>query len=342
MSKGLRISLIMMGLFFILLGIFLNFQLYTSLTGGSPLHKYSYGAIGVGLDVSKVICLILGAFLIQQATGTFVVAGIVSLVFYLALSLISWAAGWGFTLVVTQHYENQAFQQSTQRQAVQADVDDAITEVKRFSPYADPTEAKEAQSKQAELQAQLDTLWASSALNSRGRRTGQSVRSQLGGFCPGTSWYHKRYCSQIQALESKIQENKTLMGNHAAYLAAVKHKNAMIKGLGEIESSGSVNHGSYMHPLFIGMGAIFETEPQSVKYRLLLLTSAMIELLGGLFFVMGILLKRKQKYSISEIVAMETQKHQMLTALGVNVIDLEKTEYTKLDVNDPKTSLHTQ
>lgn len=75
MSKGLRISLIGMGLFFILLGIFLNFQLYTSLAGDSSLYKYSYGAIGIGLDVSKVICLILGAFLIKEAASTLIFAG---------------------------------------------------------------------------------------------------------------------------------------------------------------------------------------------------------------------------------------------------------------------------
>jgi len=340
MNKGLRISLISMGLFFIVLGIFLNFQLYTSLAGDSQLHKYSYGAIGMGLDISKVICLVLGAFLIQQAAGTFIVAGIVSLTFYLALSLISWAAGWGFTLVVTQDYENEAYQKNAQVQAAQISIDEALAEVNRLSPYARSAAVIEAQSTFSELQTQIDVLWAAPAINSRGHRTGQSVYSQLGGACPGTSWYHRQYCPKIQALESQLTENQTVVDNHAAYLAAVEHKNAMIKSLAGLEIVG-INPDSYMHPLFIGMGALIGSPAKLVKYRLLLVTSAMIELLGSLFFVVGLLLKG-QTYSVTEIAAMEKQKEQMLEALGVKVIDIGKTEYSQIGVSDPKTSLHTR
>lgn len=308
MSQGLRLSLIGMGLFFILLGIFLNFQLYTSFAGNSPLYKYSYGAIGVGLDVSKVICLILGAFLIRQTASALIIAGFVSLAFYLVLSLISWAAGWGFTLVVTQEYEKQAFQQNIQVQAAQASVDDAIAEVKRLSQYANPPNI--AQEKAEYLQNQLDTLWASPATNSLGQRTGRSVNSILGGTCSSNSWYHRKYCPQIQTIRSQMAQHQTVLKNHAAYLAAIRHKNAMIKELSQMNPA-NINTDSYMHPLFIGMAALFGTTPQLVKYRLLLLTSAMIEMLGGLFFVIGILLK-EQIYTMTEMMAMEKQKYKWL------------------------------
>jgi hypothetical protein len=328
MGKGLRLSLIAMGLFFILLGFFLNFQLYTSLAGDYPLYKYSYGAIGIGLDISKIICLILGAFLIKQAIGIFTVAGFVSLAFYIILALISWAAGWGFTLVVTQNYENQAFQRSAQARAVQAGIDDANAEVRRLSQYANSSMVYEGQSKMSQLQTQLDKLWAAPARNSLGQHTGKTIRSQLGGVCPGTSWYHKKYCPKIQSLESQMAKHETIIDNHATYLSAIEHKNAMIKNLGNMDLA-AINPESVMHPLFIGMGTIFGIPPQMVKYRLLLLTSAMIELLGSLFFVIGLLIK-KQTYSIAEIVVMEKQKQQMLAELGVDVIDLGKNEYIKL------------
>jgi hypothetical protein len=342
MSQGLRISLIGMGLFFILLGIFLNFQLYTSFAGNSPLYKYSYGAIGIGLDVSKVICLILGAFLIRQADSPLIIAGFVSLAFYLVLSLISWAAGWGFTLVVTQGYEKKAFQQNIQVQAAQASVDDAIAEVKRLSQYANPPNIAQAQAEQ--LQNKLDVLWASSATNSLGQRTGRSVNSILGGTCPGNSWYHRKYCPQIQNIQSKMAQHQTVLKNHASYLAAIKHKNAMMKELGQMNPA-NINTGSYMHPLFIGMAVLFGTTPQLVKYRLLLLTSAMIEMLGGLFFVIGILLK-EQIYTMKEMMAMEKQKYKWLDnwetmekqreqflshlPVGVRVLD-KKTDSLKLN-----------
>ncbi len=342
MNKGLRISLIGMGLFFILLGIFLNFQLYTSFATNSPLYKYSYGVIGIGLDVSKVICLILGTFLIKQSNNTLIIAGFIALTFYLILSLISWAAGWGFTLVVNQMYESNAFQKTIQVQASQAMVDDAVAEIKRLSQYADSTTVAKAQSKVDELQTQLDQLWASPARNSLGQRINKTVKSRL-GTCPGGSWYHKKYCPQIQRFQSKIMQYETTINNHTAYLAAIKHKNTMVKELGSMNLNG-LNPDSYMHPLFVGMSAIFNTSPQLVKYRLLLLTSAMIELLGSLFFVIGLFLKgeaftiaemmtmEKQKHKmLSEWGMMEKQRHQLLEQLGVDVKELVNTDFPKLD-----------
>jgi hypothetical protein len=342
MSQGLRISLIGMGLFFILLGLFLNFQLYTSFAGDSPVYKYSYGAIGVGLDVSKVICLILGAFLIRQADSPLIIAGFFSLAFYLVLSLISWAAGWGFTLVVTQEYEKQAFQQNSLVQAAQASVDDAIAEVKRLSQYAIPPNIAQAQAE--ELQNKLDVLWASPATNSLGHRTGRSVNSILGATCPGNSWYHRKYCPQIQNIQSKIAPHQTVLKNHVSYLAAIKHKNAMMKELSQMNPA-NINTASYMHPLFIGMAVLFGSTAELVKYRLLLLTSAMIEMLGGLFFVIGILLK-EQIYTMKDMMAMEKQKYKWLDnwetmekqrkqflsnlPVGIHVLD-KKTDSLKLN-----------
>lgn len=335
MSKGLQVSLIGMGLFFILLGIFLNFQLYTSLTDDSSLHKYSYGFIGIGLDISKVICLLLGAYLLRQVAGALILAGFVSIAFYFVLSLISWAAGWGFTLVVTQNYENQAFQRNRQVQAAQVSIEDANTEVKRLSQYANSAMVNQSQLQLSEIQAQIDAIWASPAKNSLNQRTGKTVQAQLGGVCPGTTWYHRKYCPQIQSLDSQIKENQTIVDNYTTYLAAVKHKNAMIKELGNMELTG-VNPNSYMHPLFIGMGTIFNASPQLVKYRLLLLTSLMIELLGSLFFVIGLLLKG-QAYTMTDILAMEKQKQQLLTDLGVKIIDVKRSEYSKLPLSYSET-----
>jgi cell division protein FtsB len=333
MGKGLRTSLIGMGLFFICLGIFLNFQLYTSLAGNGALYEYSYGVIGIGLDVSKIICLILGTYLIKEGTSTFIIAGFVSLAFYIILSAISWAAGWGFTLIVTQNFESKAFQQNSQIRALEASVEDANNQVKRLSRYADETVVNQAQSQINAIKLEVNTLWDAPATNSLGQRTGNTVRSQLGGVCPGATWYHKKYCPQILATQAKTQPYQDIIDNHTAYLSAVKHKNNMLKELGNAEYGG-MNPNSYMHPLFIGMATLLDTPAQLVKYRLLLLTSAMIELLGGLFFVIGLILKNKQSYSIEEIVAIEQQKHKLLADLGVNVIELGKNEYTKIGNNN--------
>ncbi|EDN68185.1 hypothetical protein BGP_5390 [Beggiatoa sp. PS] len=171
----------------------------------------------------------------------------------------------------------------------------------------------------------------SSCKNSLGQRTGQTVQSKLRGTCPGTTWYHRQYCPQIQAIESKIVAHKTTIDKYSSYLAAVEHKNSMIKELGEMDLS-TITPESYMHPLFIGMGTLLNTSPQLVKYRLLLLTSAMIELLGSLFFFVGLLLKG-ENYSIEDIKAMEKQKHQLLEDLGIKVIE---GEYVKVGIGEFK------
>jgi hypothetical protein len=145
-------------------------------------------------------------------------------------------------------------------------------------------------------------------------------------------------------MQSQIAQHQTVQKNHASYIAAIKHKNAIIKELSQINSA-NINTDSYIHPLFIGMAALFGTTPLLVKYRLLLLTSAMIEMLGGLFFVIGILLK-EQIYTMTDMMAMEKQKYKWLAnwetmekqreqllshlPIGVHVLD-KKTDSLKLN-----------
>lgn len=157
MSNGLRSMLIGMGLFFICLGIFLNFQLYTSLAGESTLHKTSYGLIGIGLDISKVLCLSLGVFLIALKYTASIIAGIVSLAFWLVLSAISLSAGWGFSLVVSQDYENHALMNSSQLQSARAGVENAQAKWDNASQYANVNSAA-LTSKREALEGQLHAL----------------------------------------------------------------------------------------------------------------------------------------------------------------------------------------
>ena len=53
------------------------------------------------------------------------------------------------------------------------------------------------------IQADLDKFWNQTAYNMNGKSTGATVRKMLGGTCPGSSYYHKKYCPQLRALERK-------------------------------------------------------------------------------------------------------------------------------------------
>ena len=157
MGNGLRSMLIAMGLFFILLGIFLNFQLYTSLASDSTLYKVSYGLIGVGLDISKVLCLTLGVFLISLKFTGGIIAGIVSLAFWLVLSAISLSAGWGFSLVVSQDYESKALMGSSQLQSAKASIESAQAKLDSASQYAS-VDINAVIAKTESLQVQINDL----------------------------------------------------------------------------------------------------------------------------------------------------------------------------------------
>ena len=136
MTNVMRSFLIGMGLFFIILGIFLNIQLYTSLAGDSTLYKTSYGLIGIGLDISKVLCLTLGVFLVAHGSNSAITAGIISLIFWLVLSAISLSASWGFSLVVAKQYEDKALVKSDKFITAKENVRNAQEKLDSASQYA--------------------------------------------------------------------------------------------------------------------------------------------------------------------------------------------------------------
>lgn len=53
------------------------------------------------------------------------------------------------------------------------------------------------------IQSDLDKFWNQTAYNMNGKSTGATVRQMLGGTCPGSSYYHNKYCPQLRALEGK-------------------------------------------------------------------------------------------------------------------------------------------
>lgn len=304
MSNSMRAFLIGMGLFFILLGIFLNFQLYTSLAGDSTLYKASYGLIGIGLDISKVLCLTLGVFLIAQGLTSTITAGIISLAFWLVLSAISLAAGWGFSLVVAQNYESQALMNSAQLQSAKATVENAQAKLDSASQYAG-ADITALTTRQQALENSLTAL--------------ENTLDK----CPANYFTN---CitptkAKIASVKSELTPLLAKINGYQSYQAAITHKETVTKQLAGISIS-SVNAESYMHPLFIGLAQIFNSDANTAKYRLLLVTFTAIELLGTLFFAIGAMFSGKREFTLNDLRAMEIQQQELKKTLGNNAVPL--------------------
>ena len=104
-SVAIRPLLIATGLFFTCLDIFFNLQLFASMAV-SWLHKLSFGVVGLLLDVSKILFLAVGTQLIFNLKIRNVIAGLISLVFWLALAIVSLIAGYGYLITTTTGYQN--------------------------------------------------------------------------------------------------------------------------------------------------------------------------------------------------------------------------------------------
>ena len=301
MSKGLRVSLVGMGLFFICLGIFMNFQLYSSLGGDSTLYKTSYELIGVGLDVSKILCLSLGVFLIGLGTTSTIIVGIVSLAFWLVLSCISLSAGWGFSLIVAQQYENKGMQNSVQLKSAQASVESAQARLDSASQYASVDIAALTTRKES-LENALTTL--DNALNK----------------CP-EGWIQKCInptMAKIETVNSELEQIATQLSGHQSYLSALTYKENAVKQLANLDVS-QLNTNSYIHPLFLGLAEIFDTDAEIAKYRLLLVTFIAIEWLGTLFFAIGVLFDSKREFTLADLEALEKKRDDLKRVYGYQI-----------------------
>ena len=301
MGKGLRVTLVGMGLFFVILGISLNFQLYISLAGDSTLYKTSYGLIGIGLDISKVLCLMLGVFLVVQNNTTAIIFGILSIVFWLVLSGISLSAGWGFSLIVAQQYESKGMQNNIQLKSAQASVDNAQAKLDSASQYASVNIMALTTSKQG-LENSLTTL--ENTLNK----------------CP-KGWKSKCIDPTMAKIETVNRELKQILiqlNGHQSYLSALVHKENAVKQLANLDVS-QLNTDSYIHPLFLGLSKMFDIDAETAKYRLLLVTFISIEWLGTLFLSVGSFFSNKREFTFADFEMFEKKRDELKRVYGYQV-----------------------
>jgi hypothetical protein len=274
---NMRGVMLLAGLFFIVLSMAANVMLYGSFSD-DPFYKTTYISMGLGFDLTKAFLLIITMLL--WVSGLFVLAVFAGL-FWCVLTLISVAAGFGFMSVVQSQAESAAVLASARYQSAKAAVSNAEKSVASLSEYADKGQALSAQAKIDEFSAQLTALLNGPARNSIGQRTGKTVTTQLDQGCPGSSWYHRKYCPEIQQLESEMGKHQSVIEGHQRYEAARVHKDQMLLELTNLDV-GTVGATSHLHPMFIGLSKLSGQQADTLKFIFLLVSSLTCELLGSL------------------------------------------------------------
>jgi len=278
MSSGLRVATVFIGIALCALSIMLNFQLYTSLVGSSNIEKFSYQYIGIALDFSKIVCLLLAVFLwFAVSTAKSITLGVFCFIFYVFLSGISLSAGWGFGLKSTANGENERLKSSMAMQSLQSQVQNAESKASQYSGYAN-VDTGTIQSQLTQLNNEL-----------------KGLQSDL-AKCPH-NWLTK--CirptrDKIEAKQSEILPLKQQLDGYNAYQGALSHQSELMGKMGNLDSSSLQSQ--IFHPLFIATGDLFDVSPQQAKQGLLLVSFVCLELLGSLFFAVGIMFNGQVSY----------------------------------------------
>jgi hypothetical protein len=82
----------------------------------------------------------------------------------------------------------------------------------------------QARAKIRELEAQVNKLWNYKAYNSKGQETGQTLRAQLGENCQAATGNNKRYCKEIQKLNSQIKTYQKIVSSANQNIVTVSNK----------------------------------------------------------------------------------------------------------------------
>lgn len=177
-------------------------------------------------------------------------------------------AGWGFSLVVAQQYEDEALQNSAQLKSAQASVDSAQVRLDSASQYASIDIAALTARKEG-LENALTTL----------ERTLDGCPANYFTKCINPTK------AKIASVKSELDPLLIKINGYQSYQSALTHKETMTKQLANLDAS-SINANEYIHPLFIAVAQMFGLTSIEAKNRLQFITFFLVEIIGGMCFLM--------------------------------------------------------
>ena len=277
---GLRGTIFIVGIALFGISLMCNFLLYSSFSD-DLLYQSTYAGMGIAFDVTK-LCMAFSIGLCFYALQAYVFAAIAA-IFWLVLTTISIISAFGFMSVVNNKMENQALVSSTIFKSAENALSASQSKLDGLSKFADEPSFLAAQKNVERLtQSKLNFMQAT-AKNSVGASAG-SVGSRV-GTCEGAGYYVKKYCPQIDDFQKQIDAENVVIKGYQAYLGALAAKNTRLDALTGMDVSNA-NVSSHIHPMFVGLAALFSTKAERVKYLFLIISSILCELLGSFSLVL--------------------------------------------------------
>ena len=244
----------------VIMGILCNVIFYSEF--GQGFSSLVYAVIGLLLDLTKIAIIGLFVIFVADFEKNIIEVTICAVVWFI-LSLLSFGAAYGFLSQVNEKYEADRLKQSNIYAQHENAVKMAQNQLDGLAQYAS-VNPQSLEAQRSALQASL-AQWEEKKAN-----------------CP-KNWYTK--CinparAKINDIQAKLLPIGAQLDGHAAYQAAVQHKQIAVEAFSKLDGSAAVQY----HPLFVNVGDLTNSEPRSVKSIFILLTSFVVELLASVLF----------------------------------------------------------
>lgn len=259
-----------------IVGITFNVIFYTVI-GGGGIYSVLYSISGLLLDTTK-FSLVIGVVAFVAAGMVF--EAIIAGVLFIALTLLSLGAGFGFLSNAIEQDESKNLLSSNIYETHQAAVESANARVETYAKFADSSSAELAEQQNSQINDELDDILNSTATNSKGNNAG-TVASRVGD-CTGNGFYIRKYCPSIRVLEKKKErKGQAVINGHQMYLAALAHRNTALENLSNMTTENTTG---IINTMFINASVILDISPENAKIGFMGLTATLIELAASILF----------------------------------------------------------
>ena len=279
-------SLIAYGL--IGMSIVSNLMFYHEFDSG--ISSLLYVMIGLLFDLAKFAFIGLFVYFVRDferhIPETTICVGT-----WLILSVISLFARYGFLSQINDQYEAPRLKESAIYAQHQLAVDSAQAKLDNWAKYAN-LDTADLMTQISSYRESNQALFNTPANNIIGQSTGRTV-GQMTEQCTKQNWYTQSYCGQWNHNNAQIQQLQAQLNGPQHYQSALADYQTALQSFNDLAISGAANQ---LHPLFLNLGLLTNSNPSSVKDVFMWFTSLVIELLASLLMLMRYLVEPDQSH----------------------------------------------
>lgn len=279
------------------ISILCNWLLYQSFAHeDSELFRYTYSSLGALFDFAKFsLAIIIG--ILWYRFHAFISAFICSF-FWLCLTAISLFSAFGFLSVVNQEFESNNVKESMLYKSASNSLETTQAKLDSMANYSNVTAQTEIEAKLQAVRTKLSEYFQSDAKNMKGSNAG-TILSRVND-CTGSGYYVKIYCPKVQEYKSQIAELSSELSKYTQFETLTNSITQKMESIGNM-SLNSISSNQFMHPLFTGMSSVFGESAETMKYRFLICSAFILELLSSWLLVVFSKLGAGQSYDDYEV-----------------------------------------